>query len=79
MYYVYILKSINFPEKFYVGYTNNLKQRLIIHNEGKSTYTAKYKPWKFHTYTTFQEESKAIAFEKYLKSGSGKAFIKNHF
>ena len=44
MYYVYILKSINFPDQTYVGFTKNLTQRLQAHNAGNSIYTAKYKP-----------------------------------
>ena len=78
MYYVYVLKSIKFPEKIYVGYTNNLNNRLSVHNDGKSTYTSKYKPWKLHGYTAFKDEEKAIKFEKYLKTGSGKAFAKKY-
>ncbi|MEA1948427.1 MAG: GIY-YIG nuclease family protein, partial [Thermodesulfobacteriota bacterium] len=42
---------------------------------GKSKHTAKYKPWELVTYTAFSERSKALSFEKYLKSHSGKAFI----
>ncbi len=79
VYYVYILKSINFPEKVYVGYTNDLDNRLSVHNQGKSKYTSKYKPWILHSYITFKEKEKAIHFEKYLKSGSGKSLIKKHF
>lgn len=49
MYYVYILKSINFPDQLYVGYTNNLTNRLKTHNAGNSIYTAKYKPLALKT------------------------------
>ena len=79
LYYVYILRSVNYPQKIYVGYTIDINQRLTIHNEGGSIYTAKYAPWFLHGYVAFKEKSKAIAFEKYLKSGTGKAFAKNHF
>ncbi len=79
MHYVYILKSVKFPEKIYVGYTNDLNNRLSVHNEGKSIYTSKYKPWELHGYMVFKDKEKAIKFEQYLKSGSGKAFAKNHF
>lgn len=79
MYYVYILKSVRHSEKIYVGYTVAVDQRLSEHNAGESMYTAKYRPWILHGYVTFQEESKAIAFEKYLKSGSGKNFARRHF
>ena len=79
LYYVYILRSVNNPQKIYVGYTININQRLVIHNEGKSIYTAKYKPWKLDVYFVFNEKSKAVKFEKYLKSGAGKAFCEKSF
>ena len=79
MFYVYILRSINFPEKMYVGFTINLNSRLDTHNDGGSIYTAKYRPWKLIGYFAFIEQSKALAFEKYLKSGAGKAFANKHF
>ena len=77
-YYVYILRSLNFSEKIYVGYTVDLNQRLNLHNTGQSTYTAKYMPWTLHGYVAFKDKSTAIAFEKYLKSGAGKAFALKH-
>ena len=79
LYYVYLLKSSKFPEKIYIGYTVNINKRLVAHNEGESIYTAKYMPWILYGYFAFKEKSKAIAFEKYLKSGAGKAFAKKHF
>ena len=42
-------------------------------------HTAKYKPWKLELYIAFSDEKRAIAFEKYLKSGSGRAFSARHF
>ena len=74
MKYVYLLQSIPFPEKRYVGLTSNLKNRLNAHNRGQSLHTAKFKPWKLVTYVAFSNESKAVEFEEYLKSGSGRAF-----
>ena len=78
-YYVYILQSINNPDKYYVGYTTNIKDRLTKHNEGGVNYTVKYKPWKIKNTISFDEKEKALAFEKYLKSHSGRAFAKKHF
>ncbi len=46
MYYVYILRSVNFPKQTYRGYTEDLKARIKAHNAGKSTHTAKYLPWE---------------------------------
>ena len=75
-YFVYILKSINFPNKTYIGFTNNLNNRLKEHNSGKSIYTNKYKPWEIQTYIAFTDKKKAKSFEEYLKMGSGYAFFK---
>jgi putative endonuclease len=79
MFYVYILRSVQYPQKTYTGYTTNLKERFAEHNHGKSVHTEKYKPWRLDAYFAFREEEKAIAFEKYLKSGSGRVFSKKHF
>ncbi len=76
MYYVYLIKSLNFPKTFYVGYTTNLKKRLETHNAGGSTHTAKYRPWELITYLGFTEQEKAKDFEEYLKSQSGRLFAK---
>jgi len=79
MYYVYLIQSIQFPEIVYVGFTKDLKKRFLCHNSGGSIHTAKYKPWKLISYFAFADEKKAIAFEKYLKSQSGRAFAKKRF
>lgn len=79
MYYVYLIKSINYPEILYVGFTTNLEQRLDTHNSGGSIHTSKYRPWDVEMYLSFKDEIKAKAFEKYLKSQSGRAFVKKRF
>jgi len=79
MFYVYLLKSIKNPEKTYIGYTTNLKERIKKHNEGGSIYTKDDRPWKLVSYHAFDEEYKALSFEKYIKTGSGHAFAKNVF
>jgi predicted GIY-YIG superfamily endonuclease len=79
MYYVYILRSMNSPDHTYIGYTKDLQKRLMCHNSGGSTYTARYKPWRLEVCIGFVDESKAIAFEKYLKSQSGRAFAIKRF
>ena len=78
MFYVYLLKSLNYNQT-YIGFTKNLKERFADHNQGKSVHTSKYKTWQLEAYFAFREESKAVAFEKYLKSGSGRVFAKKHF
>jgi len=74
MHYVYIIKSINFPDQVYVGHTQDLKKRLSNHNCGTTPHTSKYKPWELVVYLAFKHEEKAVEFEKYLKSHSGRAF-----
>ena len=74
MKYVYILESISHPAEWYVGLTDDLRTRFDAHNAGQSPHTAKFKPWRLVTYIAFSDDAKAIAFEKYLKSGSGMAF-----
>ena len=76
MKYVYILHSTNFPDRHYTGITDDLRGRLAKHNAGGVTHTAKYKPWQLQTYIAFSHEQRAFAFEKYLKSPSGRAFAK---
>lgn len=75
MHTVYILKSIH-TDKIYIGYTTNLKKRLWYHNNGLSTFTNKYMPWKIENTVNFFDEKLAKNFEKYLKTGSGKAFLR---
>jgi predicted GIY-YIG superfamily endonuclease len=74
LHYVYLILSISHPNQRYIGITSDLKGRLKAHNEGRSPHTSKYKPWILVTYLAFSEESKAVEFEGYLKSGSGHAF-----
>ncbi len=76
MFYVYVIQSIRFPEKIYIGITCDVMKRIDTHNAGGSLYTAPYKPWHLIVYTCFKDEKKARQFEKYLKSGSGRAFAK---
>lgn len=77
MHYVYILVSETQPDRFYVGLTTDLRKRLRDHNSGQSGHTAKYVPWRLETYVAFSDKDKAARFERYLKSGSGRAFAKN--
>ena len=79
MFYVYLIKSVNFPDQKYIGHTDNLKERLETHNSGGSIYTKPYRPWVVAIYVAFQQEKTAIEFEKYLKSGAGRAFAKKRF
>lgn len=79
MYYVYLLRSISHPDQKYIGFTKDLKKRFADHNKGFSKYTAKYIPWELVAYHAFCDKNKAYDFEKYLKTGSGKAFASKRF
>lgn len=74
MYYVYVLHSAK-SKNFYIGYTEELKKRFTLHNSGKIFSTKPYIPWKLVFYSAFENMRQAKDFEKYLKSGSGKAFM----
>ena len=79
IYYVYILVSESDPSRHYTGRTNELTARLKKHNAGEVPHTSKFCPWRIETYVGFSDEQKAIAFERYLKSGSGREFARRHF
>lgn len=79
MRYVYILKSESIDEAYYIGVTSDLKKRVKEHNYKNNKYTDKLQPWKLKCYFAFDEEKTANAFEKYLKTSSGRAFCKKHF
>ena len=76
MMYVYILRSLKDPDRYYVGATADLRSRLDRHNSGEVSHTAKFSPWEVKTYLAFSDRKQAFAFENYLKSPSGRAFAK---
>ena len=63
----------------YIGSAADLQARLAKHNAGEVPHTSKFKPWKIEAYFAFETKEKAVAFEAYLKTGSGHAFAKRHF
>ncbi len=76
MWYVYILNCSD--SKPYTGCTNNLKDRVARHNKGQIPATKNRLPVKLITYFAFSNKYIAFNFEKYLKSGSGRAFLRKH-
>ncbi|HMS31703.1 MAG TPA: GIY-YIG nuclease family protein [Candidatus Saccharibacteria bacterium] len=78
MFYVYILKSLK-DGSIYTGYMKDLKRRFKEHNNGKSHHTSKHMPWLLHAYFALNNETDALKFESYLKTGSGIAFSRKHF
>ena len=77
--FVYILQSEVDPAAYYAGLSNDPSRRLMEHNRGESIHTNKSKPWKLVVSISFADPAKAANFERYLKSGSGRAFAKRHF
>jgi len=76
---VYILQSQRYPSRFYTGITSDVDARLEWHNRGPCGYTVAYRPWCLVVALRFPTERAARRFEKYLKSGSGRAFSARHF
>jgi predicted GIY-YIG superfamily endonuclease len=77
--YIYILKGVIHQEHHYIGCTTDFKKRLLAHNQGKCAHTTKYRPWALKNVFWFDCSEKAYAFEKYLKTGAGRAFSIKHF
>jgi predicted GIY-YIG superfamily endonuclease len=63
----------------YTGITRDLDRRLLEHKRGACPHTSDNRPWRIETAIAFASETKARAFEKYLKSGSGREFARRHF
>lgn len=77
--FVYVLQSLVDSERYYVGRTSDVATRVSTHNSGGSQYTATLRPWRLVVSLEFASEPNAAEFEKYLKTGSGRAFAKRHF
>ncbi len=78
MYYTYVLHN-PITNKYYIGYTSDLKNRLSIHQKGKVKSTKSSKNYSLEWYCAFKTKQQALGFEKYLKTGSGIAFMKKRF
>ncbi len=76
MFYVYNLKC---KDGFYIGCTNDLKDRINRHTLGQVDATKNRLPLELISYFAFKDKYTAFNFEKYLKSGSGRAFLNRHF
>lgn len=77
MYFVYILES-QVDKSLYVGSTQNVKERLMEHNEGKAKYSGSKRPFVLKWFCAFPDKKLALKFERYLKHGSGFAFARKH-
>ena len=79
MLHVYLIRSELHPDRWYTGLTADPEARLREHNAGRAHHTAKYRPWRMVASFRFEQDDCAVSFERYLKSGSGRAFAKKHF
>ena len=76
MYTVYVLYSENY-DKIYIGFTSNLEQRFLSHNElSKKGYTVKFRPWKIVYTEEFDDKKDALKREKELKTSRGRNYIR---
>jgi putative endonuclease len=75
MFYIYSLKC---KDGWYVGCTEDINGRLKRHNKGLVPATMKRRPIKLEFYFAIDNKYIAYKLEKYLKSGSGRAFLKRH-
>jgi len=76
--FVYILRNTEDPPRYYTGHTSDVARRHAEHNAGSCIHTAKHRPWTIDVVIEFPDERRAVAFERYLKSGSGVAFAQRH-
>lgn len=75
MYYVYILQSLK-DHEWYIGFTENIEQRVMEHNSGKNVSTKNRVPFKLIYYEAYLNKLDTLGREGFLKSGSGHRFIK---
>jgi predicted GIY-YIG superfamily endonuclease len=66
------------PEQFYAGLTSEVSARLAAHNAGQSPHISKYRLWRLIASHYFADQAAAVTFERYPKSGSGRAFANRH-
>jgi putative endonuclease len=76
--FVYVLRSINNRDRYYTGVTSDVRKRLCTHNAGECIHTVRNRPWELDVVIAFRDETRALAFERYLKSGSGCAFAERY-
>jgi putative endonuclease len=75
MYFIYILQSQK-DQSFYIGYSADIKRRLLSHNDGNSLATKHKRPWQLIYFEGFLDKKDAKSREKYLKSGWGRRTFK---
>ena len=76
---MYVLKTLYQPSRYYIGLTSSVGVRLDEHNAGRCPQTASRRPWRLQVAVAFADEDRAVRFERFLKSTTGRAFAKQHF
>jgi predicted GIY-YIG superfamily endonuclease len=76
--FVYVLRSLGNRDRYYTGVTSDVGTRLCAHNAGECVHTTRNRPWELDVVIAFRDESRALEFERYLKSESGVAFAQCH-
>ena len=76
VFYVYVLRSET-AAGFYIGFSSNLTKRLRDHESGAAFATSYRGPWKLIYYEAYLDRDDALGRERYLKSGSGRRFLKS--
>ncbi len=80
IYYVYMLKSRGVKQVTYVGYTNNLKKRIGLHNAGKGAKFTRGRKWTLIYKEKYKSKKEAISREYYIKTNrSLRKFLKNKY
>ena len=78
IYYIYVLQNSQ-TKMFYIGFTRDLKRRLIEHQNSRSTFTrknTKMGKWKLIYFEGYCNQKDAEGREKFLKGGSGRRYLK---
>jgi putative endonuclease len=75
MYYVYLLQSQK-DQGWYIGFTSDLQRRIQEHNRGDTESIQSRRPFTLIYYEAYLNQKDAIGRERFLKSGSGRNFLK---
>lgn len=78
MFHVYVIVSESHRDRYYIGFSARPDERLSEHNTGKNPSTVAFMPWRIAAIFSFPSEEHARRFERYLKGGSGRAFLRRH-
>ena len=77
-FFVYILKSFK-NDDIYIGSTENVENRIKLHNLGKVESTRGYRPWQLLEQREFNSRSEAVRQERFLKNHQQKEIIKKKY